>query len=520
MKSNSGTRSTIAWSLAGLLLVIFAGLAAGAARGDAYQRGMDALDHRQWNQAVAAFDEVVDEAGGRADGALYWKAYALNKTGRIEASLDALNRLFRDHPGSRWIKDGKALQLELRQRGTGASASGDEADLELKLIALESLAATDPDRAIPILKKMLLESGAGQSGELREQALFVLIQTGRPEAMQITARIARDASDPQLQRAALHHLGLFGSDEGLDLLEQVYHDTADHEVRREILQGYMLAGDKQRLLNAARDEPSEELREEAIQLLGVMNATDELEQLYRQEGSVAVRGAILQAFMIAGEREPVAAAARGESAPELRAEAVQLLGVMGAVDELGRLYAGESDDEVRQQILQAFMISGDRQRVLEAARDESSPELRSEAIQLLGVMDAGDELWQLYQSESSLQVKRAILEALFISNQVERLGELARNEPDFGLRAVAIQNLGLVGGSESARALREIYAGEARREIRTAVLEAFFIQGNVEALLEIARTETDPELRQKAVLHLSHMDSEQATEFMLEILGE
>jgi hypothetical protein len=520
MKPSTGTRNTIAWSLAGLLLVAFAGLAAGAARGDAYQRGMDALDHRQWNQAVAAFDEVVDEAGGRADGALYWKAYALSKTGRIDAALDALNRLFRDHPGSRWIKDGKALQLELRQHGSGASASDNEADLELKLIALQSLAATDPERAIPVLKKMLLESGAGQSDELREQALFVLIQTGRPEAMQITAQIARDASDPQLQRAALHHLGLFGSEESLGLLEQVYQDTADEEVKREILQGYMLAGDEQRVLTAARNESSAELREEAIQLLGVMNATDELEQLYRQETSVAVRGAILQSFMIAGEREPVAAAARGESSPELRAEAVQLLGVMGAVDELGRLYAGESTDEVKREILQAFMISGDRQRVLEAARDESSPELRSEAIQLLGVMDAGDELWQLYESESSLQVKRAILEALFISNQAERLAELARNEPDVGLRAAAIQNLGLVGGSDSARALREIYAGEGSPEVRAAVLEAFFIQGNVEMLLEIARTETDPELRREAVRHLSHMDSEQATELMLEILNE
>ena len=519
MKSNTGTRRAIACSLAGLLLVAFVGLAAGAARGDAYQRGMDALDHRQWNQAVAAFDEVVDEAGGRVDGALYWKAYALSKTGRIEASLDALNRLFRDHPGSRWIRDGKALQLELRERGSGASASGDEADLELKLIALESLAATDPERAIPVLKKMLFESGAGQSSELREQALFVLIQTGRPEAMQITAQIARDASDPQLQRAALHHLGLFGSDESLGLLEQVYHDTADEEVKREILQGYMLAGDEQRVLAAARDEPSEPMREEAIRLLGVMNATEELEQLYRQETSIALRGAILQSFMIAGKRGPVVAAARDESSPDLRAEAVQLLGVMGAVNELGQLY-GESSDEVKQQILQAFMISGDRQRVLEAARNESSPKLRSRAMQLLGVMDAGDELWQLYQSESSVQVKRAILEALFVSNQVERLAELAQTEPDVGLRAAAIQNLGLVGGSNAARALREIYAGEGSREVRATVLEAFFIQGNVEALLEIARTETDPELRQEAVRHLSHMDSEQATELMLEILGE
>ena len=223
--------------------------------------------------AAAEFDEVIARAGDRVDGALYWKAYALSKAGRVDASVETLDRLFRDHPGSRWVKDGKALQLELREHGPGSPGSDEEADLELKLIALHSLAATDPDRAIPILEQMLLEPGVGQSGELREQALFVLIQTGRPEAMEITAQIARDGSDPQLQRAALHHLGLFGSGESLGLLEQVYRDTPDEDVRREILQGFMLAGDEQRVLTAAQDDSSEALREEAIQLLGVMNAT-------------------------------------------------------------------------------------------------------------------------------------------------------------------------------------------------------------------------------------------------------
>jgi len=520
MKRNTGTRATIAWSLAGLLIVASAGLAVNAAKGDAYQRGMDALDHRQWGQAVAAFDEVIGQAADRVDGAMYWKAYALSKKGRIDAAAQALNRLLQDHPDSRWIKDGKALQLELRQHGAPDSVTRDEDDLELKLIALHSLATTDPDRALPILEKLLLENGATQPSELREQALFVLIQTGLPEAMRITAQIARDGSDRELQQTAIRHLGLFNSAESLGLLEQLYGETDDEEIKIEILNSFMLAGERQRVLAAASHERSAELREEAIQLLGVMQATAELEQLYRQEESVALRGAILQSFMIAGERGPVLTAARGESSAELRSEAVQLLGVMGAADELSQLYAGESSEDVKREILQAFMISGDRQRLLEAAQNESSQELREAAIQLLGMMNAGDVLWQLYQTESSIEVKRSIIEAMFISNHAGRLEQLAREESHADLRASAIQHLGLVGGSEAARALRAIYADENDHEVREVVLEALFIQGNVEALLEIARTESDPALRQEAVRHLSHMDSEVATEFMLEILGE
>jgi HEAT repeat protein len=519
MTRNPETRTRIVWSLAGLLIVASAGLVAHAAKGDAYQRGTDALDQRQWNQAVAAFDEVIGQAADRVDGALYWKAYALSKAGRIDAASQALNGLLRDHPDSRWVKDGKALQLELRRHGAPVAAALDENDLELKLIALQSLAMTDPERALPILEKLLLENGATQPSELREQALFVLIQTGLPEAMRVTAQIARDGSDPELQQTAIHHLGLFDSTESLALLEQLFGETDNEEIKLEILHSFMLAGEKQRVLSAAHQAQSAVLREEAIQLLGVMHATAELEQLYKQEDSV-VRGAILRSFMIAGERGPVLAAARGESSSELRAEALQLLGVMGATDELSQLYAAESSEDVKLEILQAFMIGGDRQRVLEAAQNEPSQELRERAIQLLGLMDAGDVLWELYQTENSTEVKQSIIEAMFLSNQTGRLEQLAREEPDAGLRASAIHSLGLVGGSEAARALRAIYAGETDRAVREAVLQALFVQGNVEALLEIARTETDPELRQEAVRHLSHTDSEAATAFMLEILEE
>jgi hypothetical protein len=50
------------------------------------------------------------------------------------------------------------------------------------------------------------------------------------------------------------------------------------------------------------------------------------------------------------------------------------------------------------------------------------------------------------------------------------------------------------------------------------VLQAFFVQGNAKRLIEIARTEKDPELKRKAVQHLSVMGHPDATKFLLEIL--
>src|SRR5713101_8252165 len=41
-----------------------------------YERGQRALDSRNWDDALERFTQVASSGGSRADGALYWKAYA------------------------------------------------------------------------------------------------------------------------------------------------------------------------------------------------------------------------------------------------------------------------------------------------------------------------------------------------------------------------------------------------------------------------------------------------------------
>jgi hypothetical protein len=56
--------------------------------------------------------------------------------------------------------------------------------------------------------------------------------------------------------------------------------------------------------------------------------------------------------------------------------------------------------------------------------------------------------------------------------------------------------------------------------VRKAVLNAFFLQGNARQLIEVARKETDPELKRAAVQKLSLMGSKEATEFLMELLNK
>ena len=52
-----------------------------------YQQARKLADKGQWEPALKAFDEASQKGGSRADGALYWKAYAQNKLNQQALSL-------------------------------------------------------------------------------------------------------------------------------------------------------------------------------------------------------------------------------------------------------------------------------------------------------------------------------------------------------------------------------------------------------------------------------------------------
>jgi HEAT repeat protein len=232
-------------------------------------------------------------------------------------------------------------------------------------------------------------------------------------------------------------------------------------------------------------------------------------------------------FVLSQSQEPEARAllveiARGRTQPDLQRKAIQNLGLFGGSESrqaLSDIYASTDDIAVKKAVLQAFMVSGEKGRVLAAARSEKSPELRRSAIHQLGAMGAQEELWELYRAESDVAVKKDILQGMFIGGGAERLIELARTETQPELRRTVVHNLGLLGGARTGPTLVAMYASSASDPaLRRTILNALFIQNNVDALIQIARTEKDPEMRREAVQKLSLMNSKAATDFLMELL--
>jgi HEAT repeat protein len=351
-----------------------------------YEKGTEALDGRAWDEAAAAFRSVADMKGRRADAGLYWLAYARSRQGRGADALAVVDELRRAYPQSRWIREAKALELEIRQKSGHPTNPDTVADEDLKLMALDGLLNTDPEQAIPLLEKFLKGS---QSGKLQDRALFVLCQSDSPRAREIVHRIARGESNPELQARAIQNLGIFGGPESRQELLKIYASSSDREVRKAVLQSYMVSGEKDRLLEAARAEKDPELRAHAIQLLGAVGAKDELWAMYQAEGSREGKRALLQSLGVAGATERLLEAARTEKDMEVRLDAIRVLGPFAGPDNTSaivEIYKGGSDPRVREAAMQALFVQGNAKALIEIARTEKDPQLRKQAVAHLSVM--------------------------------------------------------------------------------------------------------------------------------------
>jgi len=351
-----------------------------------YEDGQDALEDAKWQRAVERFSMVATAKTPRADAALYWKAYALDKLGQKAEALATAAEMMKAYPSSRWMSDAKALELQVRQSVGQPVRPEAEGDEELKLLALQGLQHSDPEQAVPMLEKILQSS---TSPRLRERALFVLAQSNSPKARQIIVNAAKGSGNPDLQRKAIQYLGVNGTRENREALGQIYESSTDVDVKRRILRSFAISGDRARVLAAATSETLPELRSEAVQQLGVMGAHDELWQLYQKESSVDVKKRILQAMFVGGNATRLTELANTESNADLKRAAIRNLGLMGSTrtgEALVALYAKEKEVETRKAIVQAFFLQNNAEQLVAIARKESDPVMRKEIVSRLSTM--------------------------------------------------------------------------------------------------------------------------------------
>ena len=363
-----------------------------------YSEGREAIEEGRYDRAVDRFNKLIELKTNRTDAALYWKAYSLAKLGQRADALNTLADLQKRFADSRWSRDAKALDVEVRQASGQTVSPATQDDDELKLMVLRGIMDSDPEQAYPVIEKIL--SGAN-SPKVKDRALFVLSQGRGARAREIIANVAKGNSNPDLQLRAIRYLGIMNGAENRQLLADVYKGSPDVAVKRAILRSFMVAGDRERLLSVAKTETAPELRGEAVQQLGVMNAGAELNELYRTESAVEVKKRILQAMFVGNQSDRLIELAKGEKDPELRKTAIRNLGLMkraGTSEALQSIYASDSALEVRKAVVNALFLQNNASALVALARAEKTVEMKKEIVSKLSIMkstEARDYLLEL-----------------------------------------------------------------------------------------------------------------------------
>jgi hypothetical protein len=356
-----------------------------------YVQARDLIEQGRFDAAIDRLDQLIAEKSRRTDAALYWRAYSLAKIGQRADALSTLEDLQKQFAKSRWIRDARALEVELRQASGQVVTPDSQADDELKLMALRGLMQSDAERALPILEQMLVSPN---SQRVKERALFVLSQSGTPRSREILSNIARDGSNPDLQRRAVRYLAMVGGPDNRQILASVYQASSDASVKRAIIQGFMVSGDRTRIVTLAKTETVPELRREAVQQLGVMGAQAELADLYQTETSVDVKKQILQAMFVGGGADRLIDLAKTEKDPQLRRTAIRNLGLMGANrtgDTIKAIYLSDTAIESRKEAINALFLQQNARTLVELARAEKDPQLKKEIVSKLALMSRSQE---------------------------------------------------------------------------------------------------------------------------------
>lgn len=150
--------------------------------------------------------------------------------------------------------------------------------------------------------------------------------------------------------------------------------------------------------------------------------------------------------------------------------------------------------------------------VVEVARDAAEP-VRIAAVRELGRFDGpliSSELMRVYETGATPRLKRQVVASLGERADNTTLLRIARSESEPTVRDYAIVTLGRSGTPDQLRTLYQ----QAPQESRGAVLSALFTAKDDEALIRIATTERNPVLRQRARQQLRMLATPRALKFL------
>jgi HEAT repeat protein len=268
---------------------------------------------------------------------------------------------------------------------------------ELALAALEGLMSQKPERALPIIKKVLAGS---QTKVVKRRALFVLSQIESPEANEILLQTAR-GTDADMRAEAIRSIGIGGDPKTVDALMSIYV-AGGKDVKDKVLEAWMIAERKEAVYQVALNAKSEDEAAEAIRMLGAMGATEELRKLGDKPNAAS---GLIEAYAVSGDLASLRKIAESGGDMSIRVRAVRQIGIIDGEAPraaLREIYSRSADSSIKDAALQGMLIADDDKGVLALYQAAKTADEKRTLLRTLMTMD-GDAALQLI--DAALETK-------------------------------------------------------------------------------------------------------------------
>jgi HEAT repeat protein len=281
---------------------------------------------------------------------------------------------------------------------TGA-APCDQEDIQMRSEALNVLSQMDPEKANPILRRVL-EKKDECSAALRRNAVFMLGRRGDAESATLLMSVAKSDPNASVRSEAIGFLARIPGDAGLNALEEMLRTEQDERIQRAIVRA-LNASDNQkahasmRALIDRKDAPLS-LRVEAISSFNSDRATSEdaayLRNLYGKADNDRLKEAIISAVSRMGGSENdqfVFNIARNTNeSSQLRATALSryFRSSTGSISDLSKLYDSADSYNMRSQIINVLANRKEPEatdKLIDIVKNSTVIQLRTQAINAL-----------------------------------------------------------------------------------------------------------------------------------------
>jgi len=193
-----------------------------------FLKAKDYVFKRYWRKAKDQLEFYLKKypSGQLRDEALYWLAQSLNKTSREEVDKDKvialkeeafqkLELLIGQYPESVWKDDAEELRVEIagelaligrieyKSLIQHIYETEEKTETDLKLIALNSLIALEPEAAIPLLKEII---ETDKDPQVRKKVVLLLGKTFTKGVITLLEDVSKNDPDREVREEASYWL--------------------------------------------------------------------------------------------------------------------------------------------------------------------------------------------------------------------------------------------------------------------------------------------------------------------------